>query len=145
MSVLNNFFFRSFMISEGLQFFWKKLFSRVLWPSQLGPSETDCAFRKYNLQQLHFSSVKSSDFPASDRLVTSLPLLTAFHRSKDVVFVRILTNSYLPQHLLHRFSEFSFADGINNRVEPLRKKMHIVARTASPENRFLGRTGDKCL
>ena len=45
-----------------------------------GPSEIDCAFRKYNLRQLlflsqflktaHFSSVKSSDFQASDRLVT---------------------------------------------------------------------------
>ena len=32
MNVLNNFLFRSFMISEGLQFFWKKLFSRILWP-----------------------------------------------------------------------------------------------------------------
>ena len=34
----------------------------------------------------------------------------------DVVLVRILTNSNPSEHFLHRTTEFSFTDGIDNRV-----------------------------
>ena len=43
--------------------------------------------------------------------LTLWPLLLS-----DVVLVRILTNSNPPEHFLHRTTEFSFTDGIDNRV-----------------------------
>ena len=54
------------------------------------------------------------------------------HRSNDVVVVRILTNSNLSEHFLHRVTEFSLTDGIDNRVAYRAEKENALCHENRP-------------
>ena len=63
-----------------------------------------------------FSCARPRNFSLRPKKKTALATQAKNFKSNCAVFVRITTSSSPSEYFLHRFTEFSFTDGIDDRV-----------------------------